>query len=90
MADKKTTRVLFEYSDGSSKYAVGDHAEEVMQWLSACQSMQCIHGGQYTGRKMIEVPAPTVTPAPHIDSDRLVGKTDWDEECQESGRLNRQ
>ena len=29
-------------------------------------------------------------PAPHIDSDRLVGKTDWDEECQESGRLNRQ
>jgi hypothetical protein len=26
---------------------------------------------------------------PHIDSDRTVGKTDWDRECQESGRLNR-
>ena len=26
---------------------------------------------------------------PHIDSDRTVGPTDWDRECQESGRLNR-
>jgi hypothetical protein len=28
-------------------------------------------------------------PAPHIDSDRMLGPTDWDRECQESGRLNR-
>jgi hypothetical protein len=26
----------------------------------------------------------------HIDSDRMRGKTDWDRECQESGRLNKQ
>jgi hypothetical protein len=26
---------------------------------------------------------------PHIDSDRTIGQTDWDRECQESGRLNR-
>ena len=58
MANKTATMILFAYSDGSSEYAVGDHAAEVMQWLSACQSMECIHGGQYTGRKMIEVPAP--------------------------------
>ena len=25
----------------------------------------------------------------HIDSDRYQGKTEWDQECQESGRLNR-
>lgn len=25
----------------------------------------------------------------HIDSDRTLGKTDWDKECQESGRLNK-
>jgi len=25
----------------------------------------------------------------HIDADRIIGKTAWDEECQESGRLNR-
>jgi hypothetical protein len=25
----------------------------------------------------------------HIDSDRTVGPSDWDRECQESGRLNR-
>ena len=53
MADKKTTLVMFSYDDGSSEYAEGEHAEEVMQWLSGCQAMQCIHGGQYTGRKMI-------------------------------------
>ena len=29
-------------------------------------------------------------PVPHIDSDRTIGgKSDWDKECQESGRLNR-
>ncbi|CAN5951035.1 unnamed protein product [Sphagnum jensenii] len=28
-------------------------------------------------------------PAPHIDSDRMIGPTDWDRECQESGRLNK-
>lgn len=27
--------------------------------------------------------------APHIDSDRTLGPTDWDRECQESKRLNR-
>lgn len=26
---------------------------------------------------------------PHIDSDRHRGPSDWDRECQESGRLNR-
>lgn len=26
---------------------------------------------------------------PHIDSDRMRGPSDWDRECQESGRLNR-
>lgn len=26
---------------------------------------------------------------PHIDSDRTLGKTSWDKECQESGRLNK-
>jgi len=25
----------------------------------------------------------------HIDSDRTIGPSDWDRECQESGRLNR-
>jgi hypothetical protein len=58
MANKKTTLVIFAYDNGSLEYATGDHAQEVMEWLNACQSMECIHGGQYTGRKMIEVPAP--------------------------------
>lgn len=32
----------------------------------------------------------TVHPVPqHIDSDRHRGQSDWDRECQESGRLNR-
>ena len=59
MADKTTTLVLFTYSDGSSEYAVGDHAQEVMTWLNGCQTMSFIHGGEYKGRRMIEVPAPT-------------------------------
>lgn len=25
----------------------------------------------------------------HIDADRTLGPTDWDRECQESGRLNK-
>jgi hypothetical protein len=56
--DKKATLVLFTYDDGSSEYAAGDHAVEVMAWLTRAQSMLCIHGGNYAGRKMIEVPGP--------------------------------
>lgn len=64
MAPKKTTLVMFGYDDGSVEIATGDHAEEVMQWLSSCQAMQHIHGGRYTGRKMIELPAdPEPVPA---------------------------
>lgn len=32
---------------------------------------------------------PKQPPPPHIDSDRTLGPSDWDRECQESGRLNR-
>ena len=59
MAEKTTTLIIFGYTDGSSEYAVGDHAQEVMDWLSGCQTMSFIHGGEYKGRRMIEVPAPT-------------------------------
>ena len=34
-------------------------------------------------------PQDTKSPVPHIDSDRRRGPSDWDRECQESGRLNR-
>jgi hypothetical protein len=54
MANKKATLVIFGYDDGSSEYAIGDHAEEVMQWLNGGQAMMALHGGNYTGRKMIE------------------------------------
>jgi hypothetical protein len=46
MVDKKA------YDDGSLEYAV-----EVMKWFDAAQSMLYIHGGTYTGRKMVEVSA---------------------------------
>ncbi len=55
---KKATLVLFTYDDGSSEYASGAHAEEVMAWLNAAQAMTCHHGAQYRGRKMVEVRAP--------------------------------
>ena len=58
MSDKKTTLVIFGFSDGSSEYAVGDHAQEIMQWFNSGQHMLYIHGSEYTGKKMIEVPAP--------------------------------
>jgi hypothetical protein len=98
MADKTTTLVRFEYSDGSAEYAKGDHAQEVMDWLNAAQSMLCVHGGNYTGRRMVEVPAPDVVPPPAmdqeamtmgLDADRTTGKSLWHQECDESGRLNR-
>ena len=37
-----------------------------------------------------DINRPSTQPYPqHIDSDRTVGPSDWDRECQESGRLNR-
>lgn len=54
---KKPVKVLFAYDDGSSEYAEGDHAEEVMSYLRAAQGMLAAHGGEYTGRRMIQVSA---------------------------------
>jgi hypothetical protein len=58
MADKKATLIVFGYEDGSYEFANGEHAQEVMEWLNSAQSMSWIHRGQYTGRKMVVVPAP--------------------------------
>lgn len=57
MSEKKVTLVLFAYDDGSMEFAAGDHAVEVMGWLNSGQSMLAVHGGQYSGRKMVLVPA---------------------------------
>jgi hypothetical protein len=58
MEERKATLVIFAYDDGSFEYSVGDSAAEVMEWLIAAQSMLCVHGSNYTGRKMVEVPGP--------------------------------
>jgi hypothetical protein len=59
MAEKKVTLVRIEYSDGSAELAEGNHAEEVMNWYHAAESMLLIHGGVYKGNTMIQIPSPT-------------------------------
>jgi hypothetical protein len=56
MPDRQILAVYFEYDDGA-EVAVGAHAQEVMDYLNAGQSMNHIHGHDYTGRQMREVPS---------------------------------
>jgi hypothetical protein len=58
VAEKKINLVMFGYDDGSYEIANGDHAREVMTFLSGCQTLAYAHGSQYQGRKMVEIPAP--------------------------------
>ena len=43
---------------------------------------------QQKARRVIEA-IESLIPPQHIDADRRRGPSDWDRECQESGRLNR-
>jgi len=54
---KKCIFIRVEYDDGSAEWAAGDHADEVWSFLMASQTMNCIHGAVYHGRKMESSPA---------------------------------
>ena len=85
MAPKKAVLIVFGYDDGSSEYAVGKHATEVMDWLNACQAMQAIHGGQYHGEKMVEIPAPSS----FLESIKSIAERkfpEWVEELRKSAK----
>jgi len=47
--DKTTISIEIKYSDGSSSFAKGADAEQIMKWWNSCEQMNWIHGASYKG-----------------------------------------
>jgi hypothetical protein len=52
--DRKCVRIEIEYEDGTVEYQTGDAAQEVWSWFMSGEQMNCIHGAQYHGTKLLE------------------------------------
>lgn len=57
MSEVKATAIRVEYSDGSVDHADGEVAEKIWNWLNACQAMNWIHGGRYSGPQFEHIKA---------------------------------
>lgn len=51
----KCVYIELRFDDGTKRIAEGDHAQQVLDWWNACETMNFIHGAEYKGQTLIEV-----------------------------------
>lgn len=51
----KVKMLMVLYEDDSADIAMNDAAEKIWDWWRSCETMNCIHGAQYTGPKFTHI-----------------------------------
>lgn len=50
--NRQLVSVELKYDDGVIERSTSpEHAQELMKWYWSCESLACVHGAKYTGKK---------------------------------------